>query len=82
MEIGEAHAFRVEGVEVRRLDDRIAVGGDFAVALVVGDDQDDTGICRPCPRLQPVIGGPAKLPAPGILARLLEMNQSTREDRD
>jgi len=30
-------------VEVRRPEDGVAVGGDVAVALVVGDDEDDVG---------------------------------------
>ena len=46
MEVGEADALLVQPVEVRRLDDRVAVAGEIAVALVVGHDQDDVGTLR------------------------------------
>ena len=41
MKVGEAHALGMQPVEVRRLQDRIAVAGEVAVALVVGEDEDD-----------------------------------------
>jgi hypothetical protein len=43
VEIGEARAFVVQAIEVGRLEDGIAVGGDIAVALVVGEDEEDVG---------------------------------------
>ena len=41
--IGEADALSVQRVEIRRLQDRVSVAGEVAVALIVGDDQDDIG---------------------------------------
>jgi hypothetical protein len=41
VEVGEPHALGVEAVEVRRLEDRVAVTGQVAIALVVGDNEDD-----------------------------------------
>ena len=41
MEVGEAHPLGVQSVEVRRLQHRVAVGGHVAVALIVGEDEDD-----------------------------------------
>ena len=43
VEIGEAHALGVKGVEVRRFQDGILVGGKIAVALIVGEDEKDVG---------------------------------------
>lgn len=43
MEIGEAHALGVKGVEVRRFQDGISVGGKIAVALIIGEDEKDVG---------------------------------------
>ena len=43
VKIGEADAARVQLVDVRRLQDRIAVAGEIAVALVIGDDENDVG---------------------------------------
>ena len=40
MEVGETHAFVVQAVQVRRLEDRIAKTGDVAIALIVGEDED------------------------------------------
>lgn len=39
----EAHALGAEAIEVGCLEDGIAVGGDVAVALVVGEEKDDVG---------------------------------------
>ena len=41
VEVGEANAFVMQPVEVGRLEDRVAVAGQIAVALVVGEDEDD-----------------------------------------
>ena len=41
MRVGETDAFARQPIDVRRLDARGAVGGDVAVAEVVGVDQDD-----------------------------------------
>ena len=41
MEIGEAHALGVEEVEVGRLEDGISVGGEIAVALIIGEDEEN-----------------------------------------
>ena len=46
MEVGEANALGVEGIEVRGFDNGVAVGCDFAVALIVGDDEDDVWLDR------------------------------------
>ena len=43
MEIREANAFGVELVEVGRLNEGIALAAQIAVALVIGQDQDDVG---------------------------------------
>ena len=43
MEIGEAHALVVQAVDVRRQDHGIAEARDVAIALVVGQDEDDVG---------------------------------------
>jgi hypothetical protein len=43
MEILEAHRLGAQAVEVRRLEDRVAVGRDVAIALVVGQEEDDVG---------------------------------------
>jgi hypothetical protein len=40
-EVLKAHALGVEAVEVRRFENGIAVGGEIAVALVVGEQEDD-----------------------------------------
>jgi len=52
VEVGQTHALGVQRVEVRRLQDRVAVTGEVAVPLVVGDDDDDVratarGLGRP-----------------------------------
>jgi hypothetical protein len=39
MEILEAEAFRTKLIEVRGFEDRISVGGDVAIALIIGDDE-------------------------------------------
>ena len=44
VEVGEPDALVVQPVEVRRLQHRIAVAGQLAVALVVGDDDEDVGL--------------------------------------
>ena len=44
--VGEAQALVVQAVEIGRLDHRIAVAGDVAVPLVVGQHQDDVGAAR------------------------------------
>ena len=41
--VGEARAVGGEGVEVRGLDDRVAVAAEGVEAMVVGDDHDDVG---------------------------------------
>ena len=41
VEVREAHALGVETVHVRGLEHGVAVGGDVAVALVVGEEEDD-----------------------------------------
>jgi hypothetical protein len=41
VEIGEAHALGVEEVEVGRLEDGISVGGEIAVALIIGEDEEN-----------------------------------------
>ena len=43
VEVREAHAFVVEAIHVRRLEQRVPVRGDVAVALVVGEDEQDVG---------------------------------------
>ena len=43
VEIGEAHALSAESVEVGRLEDGISVSGKIAVALIVGDDEENVG---------------------------------------
>ena len=37
------HALRAQLVDVRRLQMRVAVDGEVAVALVIGDDEEDVG---------------------------------------
>jgi hypothetical protein len=44
VKILKAHALGAEAVEVGRLEDGVAVGGDVAVALVVGEEEDDVGL--------------------------------------
>lgn len=46
VEIREAHAFVMKPVEVGRLEDRVAVAGQIAVALVIRQHKDDI---RPAP---------------------------------
>ena len=41
--VGEAKGLGVELVEVGSLDDGVSVAGEIAVALVIGDDEDDVG---------------------------------------
>ena len=41
--VGEAHGVLVEAVEARRADRAVAVAAQVAVALVVGEDEDDVG---------------------------------------
>ena len=41
VEVREPHAFAVQPVEVRRLEHRIAMRRDVAVALIVGEDEND-----------------------------------------
>jgi hypothetical protein len=36
VEIGQANALAVQPVDVRRLDDRVAMAGEVGVALIVG----------------------------------------------
>ncbi len=43
VEVGEAHTIGVQGVDAGRLQDRVAVAAEVAVALVVGDDEDHVG---------------------------------------
>ena len=38
---GEDHPFAGEAIDVRRADDLLAVVADFAVAEVIGQDEDD-----------------------------------------
>ena len=39
----EPHGFSRQLVEVRGFHDRVAVNGEIAIALVIGDDEDDVG---------------------------------------
>ena len=48
VEVGQADGLGVQAVEVRRLEDRIAVAREVAVALVVGHDDDDVGAVGRC----------------------------------
>src|SRR5262249_54812681 len=43
VEVGKANALAVELIEVRRLQHRIAVAGQIAIALVIGEKNDDVG---------------------------------------
>ena len=43
MEIGQAHGFAMQAVQVRRLDQGMPVGGYIAIASVIGDDENDIG---------------------------------------
>ena len=43
MEVRQPNTLGVELVEMRRLDDRVAMAGEIAVALVVGHHEDDVG---------------------------------------
>ena len=43
VEVGEADTFSVETVEVRGFQDGVAVARQVAIALVVGQDEDDVG---------------------------------------
>ena len=43
VKIVEAHALGAERVEVRGFEDRIAVGGKVAVALIIGENKNDIG---------------------------------------
>ena len=44
MEIREADALGAEAVHVWRLEDGIAVRGEVAVTLIVGEDEEDVGL--------------------------------------
>ena len=44
--VGEGGGFGVEFVEVGSFDDGISVAGEVAVALIVGDDEDDVWSLR------------------------------------
>ena len=46
LEVGEPDALGAELIEVRRLEDRIPVGAQVAIALVVGQDEDDVRTIR------------------------------------
>src|SRR5436305_14910170 len=46
MEVRKTHALIVQAVEVRRLDQRITVARDVAIALIVGEDEDQVGAPR------------------------------------
>ena len=46
--VGEAHGVLVEAVEARRADRAVAVTAQVAVALVVGEDEDDVGARGHC----------------------------------
>ena len=46
MEIREAHGLGVEAIQIRRLEDRIPVTGQIAVALIVSHHEDDVGLAR------------------------------------
>ena len=41
--LGEADALFCEGVEVRRLDDRVALHAEIAPAEIVGEEDDEVG---------------------------------------
>ena len=47
LEVVEGDAARVEGIEVRGLEPRVAVAAELAVALVVGEDEDDVRAAAP-----------------------------------
>jgi hypothetical protein len=55
MEVAEAYALVVQPVKVWRLEDRITVTGEVAVALVVGQQKDDvrSAFFEACRRLGP-----------------------------
>ena len=44
MEVAEPHGFMAQAIQMRRLDDRIAVAAQVAVALIVGEQDDDIGL--------------------------------------
>ena len=46
MEIGEAHTLRAELVQIWRLEKRMSMSADVAVALVIGQNDDDVGLAR------------------------------------
>ena len=46
MKISETHRFRVQSIEVRRLEGRITVTRKVAVPLVIGHHQNDVGLGR------------------------------------
>ena len=46
MEVHEPHTIGVQPIEVRRPEDGVAVGREVAVALVVGEDEEDVGSAR------------------------------------
>lgn len=43
MEVSQSDAFRMESIEMRRLQEGIPVRGYVPVTLVIGDDQDNIG---------------------------------------
>ena len=43
VEVGEAEALLVQAVDVGGLEDWVAVAGEVAIALVVGEDDQDVG---------------------------------------
>ena len=45
-EVGHAHRFGVKPVHVRRFQNGMTVRADVAVALVVGEEEDDVGLVR------------------------------------
>ena len=43
MVVGETKGTAVEAIEMRRLDDRVAVTAEFPIALIVGEHEDHVG---------------------------------------
>ena len=61
VEVGEAHALRLQPVQCRGAQHRVAGVGEVAVPLVVGENEDDVGPCHGCLR---TMGGAGPKAAP------------------
>ncbi len=46
MKVGQPYRLGMQGVEVRRADHRVAMGGNVSIPLIVGDDQHNVGLCH------------------------------------